>query len=133
MSQPNAQTPDETFEAGIGIVNHTDRFIYSTLVNGQGGGHAYELSAGVAGFCCVTLPKKWYPGLTVEVVWDAPDGTKHVNKSKIVEVEQYDKLGELYLHFFSDDKVRVVVTKWIGASPKHPIAPPPETMMHRFE
>lgn len=122
----------DAFNAGIGLVNHTDRFIYTTSVDGEWGGHAYEMSAGVASMCCVTLPATWRPGLTVRVGWDMPEGTTHIPKSKIVEVEKYDAPGDVYVHFFPDHEVRVVVTTWIGASPNHPITPPPGTMMHRY-
>lgn len=124
---------NETYKAGIGIVNHTDRYIYSTAVNGEWGGHAHKFSAGIANFCCVTLPTKWRPGLNVKVDWDMPEETTHIYKSKVVEVEKYDEPGEVYLHFFPDDKVRVVVTMWVGASPNHPIAPPPGTKLYGSE
>jgi hypothetical protein len=90
------------------------------------------MSAGVASMCCVTLPVTWRPGLTVRVGWDMPEGTTLIPKSKIVEVEKYDAPGDVYVHFFPDHDVRVVVTRWIGASPNHPITPPPGTMMHRY-
>lgn len=61
-----------------------------------------------------------------------PEEATHIPKSKIVEVEKYDKQGDVYVHFFPDDEIRVVVTRWIGASPKHPITPPPGTMMQRY-
>lgn len=127
------RSPNETFTAGIGIVNHTDRYIYATAVNGAFGGHGHKLNAGIANFCCVTLPERWHPGLTVKVDWDMPEGSKHIYKSKIVDVEKYDEPGELYLHFFPDDTVRVVVTMWVGASPNHPIAPPAGTKMYGTE
>ena len=126
------QRPKDTFIAEIGLVNHTDRYIYTTSVDGRWGGHAHRTSAGIASMCCVTLPATWRPGLTVRVGWDMPEETTHIPKSKIVEVEKYDEPGDVYVHFFPDDEIRVVVTRWIGASPNHPIAPPPGTMMPRY-
>jgi putative hemolysin len=122
----------QTYGATIGIVNHTEKYIYSTTVDGGEAGHAQALSAGVGSMCCVNLPRKWHPGLKVEVGWDMPEGTKHVLKSKIVDVEKYDRPGTLYLHFFPDDTVRVVVTNTVGASPNHPIAPPAGTMLKLY-
>lgn len=126
------RTKEEMYAANVGIVNHMEKYIYSTTVNGAGGGHAHPLSAGVGSMCCVDLPKQWYSGLKVEVGWDVPDGITHIRKSKIVEVEKYKSPGTLYLHFFSDDSVRVVVTNSVGASPNHPIAPPPGAMMRLY-
>ena len=39
-----------------------------------------------------------------------PEGVKDVVKEKIVEVEKYDEPGDIYLNFFPNDKVRVVIT-----------------------
>jgi hypothetical protein len=127
--EPKPSPENETYKAGIGIVNHTDRYIYGAAVNGAYGGHSHKLSAGIANFCCVNLPEKWHPGLAVKVDWDMPEGTTHIHKSKMVDVEKYDEPSDVYLHFFPDDMIRVVVTKWVGASPNHPIAPPPGTKM----
>lgn len=118
----------DIYEAQIGIVNHTDQLVYSASVKGNGGGHASAYSAGIANICCVTLPLKWYPGLKIEVSWDMPIGRQHVYKSKNVEVEKYDTPGSLYLHFFANDEVRIVVTNWVGSSLQHPIAPPPRRL-----
>jgi hypothetical protein len=115
---------EEIYGAQIGIVNHTSNYIYATTVGDTAGGHAHAYSAGVGSMCCVTLPHTWRPGLKFEVSWDMPVGTQHVWKSRMVDVEQYDNPGSLYLHFFSDDSVRIVVTNWAGGSLKHPIAPP---------
>lgn len=90
------------------------------------------MSAGAANMCCVTLPVTWRPGLTVRVGWDVPEGTTHIPNPNIVEVEKYDAPAEVYVHFFADDEVRVVVTTWVGASPNHPITPPPGTVMPRY-
>jgi hypothetical protein len=55
-----------------------------------------------------------------------PKGVVDVWKEKIVEIEKYDRPGSIYLHFFPNDEVRVVVSNAAGYSSKHPIAPPPE-------
>lgn len=112
------------YGAQVGIVNHTEKFIYTTRVNDAGGGHAYAYSAGIANICCVTVPNKWRPGLKFLVRWDMPIGSKHVYKEKVVEVEKYDEPGSMYLHFFPNDLVRIVVTNWVGGAPEHPIPSP---------
>lgn len=118
---------DGTYEASIGIVNHTDRFVDMTWVGNEGGGHSSPFHAGVADVCCVTMPRKWFQGLKLDVKWDVPDGRRSVIKTKIVDVEKYEASGSVYLHFFPNDEVRIVVTDWYGGSAKHPIAPPPRT------
>lgn len=114
----------EMYGAQVGIVNHTEKYIYSTKVGSGGGGHAEAYSAGIANICCVTLPQKWHPNLKILVQWDMPVGRIRNWKEKTVDVEKYDEPGSVYLHFFPDDQVRVVVTTWVGGAPEHPIPRP---------
>lgn len=80
--------------------------------------------AGGANICCTSIPRVWYPGMRVLVQWNMPDGIKDVIKEKIVEVEKYDEPGSIYLHFFPNDEVRVVISNAAGWSSSHPIPPP---------
>jgi len=80
--------------------------------------------AGIANICCTSIPQVWYPGMKVLVRWNMPVGIADVIKEKIVEVEKYDEPGSIYLHFFPNDEVRVVVSIFMGASQSHPIPPP---------
>ena len=80
--------------------------------------------AGVASVCCTSIPRVWYPGMKVRVRWDMPIGHTHNIKEKIVEVEKYERPGSVYLHFFPNDEVRVVITSIAGFSSEHPIPPP---------
>lgn len=118
---------DSSYGASVGIVNHTGKFIYSASANGGGGGHMEAWGAGGANVCCVMVPRKWYPGMKVPVRWDMPEGSKHIYKEKIVEVERYEESGgSLYIHVFPNDEIRVVISKYAGWSPKHPIPAPVE-------
>jgi hypothetical protein len=114
----------KTVGAMVGIVNHTDRYIASASVNGAGGANMTEYGAGGASVCCAVIPAVWYPGMKVEVRWNMPIGRTPVVKVKEVEVEKYDEPGSIYLHFFPEDRVRVIVTRYGGASTKHPIPAP---------
>lgn len=125
------QDEDDSYSAKIGIVNHTNQYIYATHVGDAGGGHSPRYSAGVANVCCVTLPVKWRSGLRFIVQWDMPEGTTHVWKEREVAVEEYVKPGSLYLHFFPNDEVRIVVTNWAGGAPGHPIPKPVSPTVQR--
>ncbi|MYN41253.1 DUF3304 domain-containing protein [Duganella sp. FT109W] len=107
--------------AQIGIVNHTGNFIYSASVDGAGGGGMDRWGAGVANICCAKIPRIWYAGMKVRVRWDMPEGHTHVVKEKVVDVERYDTTGSIYIHFFPNDEVRVVVTSVVPYNPAHPI------------
>lgn len=112
--------------AQTGIVNHTGNYINGASVNGAGGGGMSAWGAGGANICCTSIPRVWYPGMKVLVRWSVPVGRTDVWREKIVEVEKYDKPGSIYMHFFPNDEVRVVVSNAAGYSKKHPIPPTPE-------
>ena len=121
-AQQKAQSDYAT--AQVGIVNHTGKYIYSATVDGSGGGNMSAWGAGSADICCTSIPRVWYPGMKVLVQWNMPEGVKDVIKEKIVEVERYDRPGSIYMHFFPNDEVRVVVS-WVGPrNPNHPIPLP---------
>lgn len=113
--------PSDRAAAQVGIVNHTGNYIYSASVDGAGGGGMDRWGAGIANICCSSIPRVWYPGMKVQVRWDMPEGHKHILKEKVVEVEKYEKPGSIYIHFFPNDEVRVVVTSIVPYSPDHPI------------
>ena len=123
-AQQNAERAGAT--AQVGIVNHTGKYIYTATIDGAGGGRMSAWGAGVANICCTSIPRVWYPGMNVLVRWNMPEGIKDVVKEKVVEVEKYERPGSIYLHFFPNDEVRVVVTSTAGYSLKHPIPPPVE-------
>lgn len=110
--------------ADIGIVNHTGNYIYSATVNGSGGANMGRWAAGMPDVCCTTIPLVWHPGIKVLVRWNMPEGIKDVIREKVVEIEKYDEPGSIYLHFFPNDQVRVIVSNYPGPGPKHPIPPP---------
>ena len=124
LGEEKASAASATAGAQVGVVNHTGNYIYSASVNGAGGGKMSAWSAGGANICCASIPMVWYPGMKVRVRWNMPIGPQHVIKEKIVEVEKYDEPGDIYLHFFPNDEIRVIVTNIGGPSKKHPIPPP---------
>jgi len=130
-TQPKAD--ESNYGASVGIVNHTGNFIYSASVNGGGGGHMEAWGAGAANVCYVMVPKKWYPGMQVSVRWDMPQGSKHIYKEKLVEVERYEESGSVYIHVFPNDEVRVVISNYDGWSSKHPIQAPKQPATQRAQ
>ncbi|MDR1994069.1 DUF3304 domain-containing protein [Azonexus sp.] len=114
----------KTATAQVGIVNHTGNYIHSASVNGAGGGNMSKWGAGGADICCASIPRVWYPGMKVRVRWNMPVNGNDVIKEKIVEVEQYGRPGSIYMHFFPNDEVRVVVSPVGPRNPEHPIPLP---------
>lgn len=113
--------PSDAAMARIGIVNHTGQEIYWASVNGANGGNMSAWGVGNAGVCCTLIPSVWYPSMKVRVRWNMPIGTKDVIKEKTVEVEKYQETGDVYMHFFPNDEVRVVVSADGPRAPNYPI------------
>ncbi|MYM73522.1 DUF3304 domain-containing protein [Duganella sp. FT134W] len=120
LRQSRAQASDRA-TAQVGIVNHTGNYIDSASVDGAGGGNMARWGAGIANICCTSIPRVWYPGMKVLVRWDMPEGHTHIVKEKVVEVEKYERPGSIYMHFFPNDDVRVVVSPVVPWSPAYPI------------
>ncbi|WP_152548441.1 DUF3304 domain-containing protein, partial [Cupriavidus sp. SK-4] len=98
------------------------------------GANASAYGAAGAGTCCVRLPRAYRPGLTVDVKYDLTldDGSRHNWKTKKgVPVEPYTKLGSVYVHFFPNDEIRVVVTDVYPFGKDHPIPFPADPNLHR--
>jgi hypothetical protein len=110
--------------AMVGIVNHTDKYVYSASVNGAGGANMSEYGAGGASVCCARIPEKWRPGIKAEVRVTFAMGHQLTGLSKVVEVERYETPGSIYIHLYPDDHVRVVISEYPGYSPAHPIPRP---------
>src|SRR5690606_19804925 len=60
--------------------NHTSAAINWFSVNGNGGPNLSPNSGGGSQNCCVSLPTKWQPGLTVVVEWEK-DPTPFASKN----------------------------------------------------
>jgi len=92
-----------------------------------------EYGGGGSERCCVTLPKKWNPNLEAEVRWEVrkiirssnpsvPDSANVIAIYKAnVPIEKYKKPASFWVHFFSDGKVRIVVTPISFEVDGHPI------------
>ena len=128
--------------AGVDLtgVHHLgDKFnIAEFYVDGYWGSNVGREGGGGRSTCCVLLPKKWRPGLAVEVRWSVNDWTNE-NRAEIeagnyksvagagmdyiaiVPVERYEVAEHVWVHFFAGGKVRVVSSMPGSGGPKHPI------------
>jgi hypothetical protein len=119
-------------------VHHLGRnySISEFYLNKQGGTGVQREGGGGGIVCCVLIPSKWRPGLTVQVRWRVEDWSRE-NRVEIeagnydsvavegiygadVLVEEYHEPGDLYVHFFSAGKVRVFSSLHTVFSPQHP-------------
>ena len=77
------------------------------------------------------LPMQWRPGMKVKVRWRREDGEKDLWVERYTTIRYYEEPGDLYVHFFPNDQVRVVAANSGARSPYHPLSeflvePPPE-------
>jgi len=115
------------FNASIGPVNHTDQYLYMFSVGKKTSVGAGAYGSRNAGSCCVRLPVVYRPGLTVDVTYDLlinDDKDDNWKTKTGVPVEPYSEPGSLYVHFFPNDQIRVVVSRPGAWSTKHPIPHP---------
>lgn len=106
-------------------------------VDGTDGGNVGWGGGGGSSTCCVDLPKKWTPGLTVMVRWAVSDWSKADsaeteagNLDTVVSsgmfraripVEKYENPEQLYVHFLASGRARVV-SSYFGTGIHHPVA-----------
>lgn len=123
--------------------NHTSSSINYFFINGFGGAHAGPFSESGA-VCCVSLPRKWRPGMMAQVEWQSdpnalvptPAGAaefrafmvehrKHYRQvSAIVEVPYYEDVCGVEVHFLPCDEVKLSTSCWGYSSPNNPIKEP---------
>jgi Protein of unknown function (DUF3304) len=124
-------------------VNHTDVSVIEVSPNGGKGGIMTAYAHGTSGdICCVTVPSKWRPGLTANISWqDTSLVKKDANgnemlddgvpiliasprKTKTVIFPKYESPEILWIHFFPNDEVKLVMSKYGPGHPKHGLPSP---------
>lgn len=110
-----------------------DYLIHEFYVNKGYYGNVGEGGGGGSHICCVTIPKKWYPGAKADVRWQVHPIIKPSNPTELesgeiegryraqVPVEAYREPGELVVHFFPNRRVRIVVSSFDHTADEHPI------------
>ncbi|MCT2414835.1 DUF3304 domain-containing protein [Pseudomonas aeruginosa] len=140
-SSKNIPTPIEGY-------NHTSAAINGFTVNGSGGPNIGPHQGGRKQNCCMSLPEKWRPGMTVVVEWEK-DPTPHASKTwpqppfsvawrkaaaedeklntrhrAVVDIPPYDDIGAIDVHFLPCDQVKVVVALFGYGHPQYPFNEP---------
>ncbi|MDB6047860.1 MAG: hypothetical protein JWR17_606 [Pseudomonas sp.] len=124
--------------------NHTSAAINHFDVNGNGGPNIGPFGGGGSQMCCVAMPRKWHPGLTVVVDWEkdptphaygdwpeppftdawrarmAKEKTNNTRHRTVVEVAPYERLGAITLHFLPCNQVKVSADQTYPGIANHP-------------
>ena len=77
-----------------------------------GGSIVGLLESGGAKGCCLALPKEWRPSLMVRVEWEESDFDRTYSEryAKDLEIPRYDEPSDLYVVFYPEHEVEVVVS-----------------------
>ena len=130
----------ESFQAVslTGVHHMGDKFnIPQFYVDGYDGSNVGREGGGGRSVCCVMLPRKWRPGLSVEVRWAIDDFSRETpaevalgNFDSVmgggtyiaqVPVERYEVAEHVWIHFFSGGKARAVSSSIGSWGSRHPI------------
>jgi len=84
-----------------------------------GGSIVNPLEGGGAKGCCLALPKDWHPEIKVLLEWSESDFVKIYPEKYVRELEipRYEKPADLYVVFYPEHEVEVVVS---SGEPGHP-------------
>lgn len=107
-------------------LNYTNKWITMFAVDDYGG-HGISPNGGGGKFvCCITIPRRWHPGMKVTVRWTGDERIPDSWKERVVEVPRYTKedMGTFAVHFYPDDTVKVLVTSKIEGHPDYPYPRP---------
>lgn len=108
-----SSSESEVMSLNLNALNYTEIPIGKFYVDGTWGGNVRSRigSGGLGILCCVSLPKKWRPGLTVTVEWRDDEMYKNDPNSltsRVVPVEKYEYFsdGFLWVLFFQAERLR---------------------------
>ncbi|MET3493654.1 DUF3304 domain-containing protein [Variovorax boronicumulans] len=124
---------------GITGYNFTAEGVQEYYVNGMRGSNLPPHGGGGSTSCCVSLPTKWTPELTVKVSWTIGDYTLPWSKlepmtpeqrsaccwrqrtlSKVIFVERYEAAALVQVFFLPEDEIKVWVYDPGPQNPSHP-------------
>ncbi|AOJ69124.1 MULTISPECIES: DUF3304 domain-containing protein [Burkholderia] len=122
-----SQSGGDAMSLKLNALNYTDIPIGTFYVDGTWGSTVASRigSGGGRVICCVSLPTKWRPGLTVTVQWQDDNLYKKATNamaSRVIPVEKYDYFsdGFLWVLFFPNDKIKVYASQWMPGFPGFP-------------
>jgi hypothetical protein len=113
--------PNEIAGVSLSGIDHLPDHlsVQDFYVDGTPGAQAGQ---GGSSLCCTRLPRVWRPGLTVEVRWNVTNwrDCTGTDLAKRVQVERYDQLGQMWVHFLADGSVRVASSNYYPEGANHP-------------
>ena len=130
----HSTSEDSTPVSVIGVHHLGGEYLINQFyINKSIGDGVDESGGGGSHRCCVNLPNKWGPTLYADVRWEVhkilrpldsglPETVANVAIYKAqVPIEKYNEPAAFWVHFFSDGRVRIVVTPFAPDGDNSPI------------
>ncbi|NML32736.1 DUF3304 domain-containing protein [Paraburkholderia antibiotica] len=116
----SCQAKSDTIGLDVTGYNHTDKDIGFYSVNGQGGSFVARHGQGGSA-CCVSIPEKYIPGMTVTLRWGGEEIGKE--QERVVSVPPYtaDTAGHIAVHFLKNGDIEVFVTMYYPENANYPL------------
>ncbi|MGF6273332.1 hypothetical protein ABIB38_001690 [Massilia sp. UYP11] len=126
---------EERFPADVVGVHHlgADHVVNNFYINKSISDNVGEGGGGGSRRCCVNLPRQPSSNLSADVRWEVSRIIRHADPTAPetvelegiyqaqVPVESYVEPGDFYVHFFSNGRVRIVVSRYTSSGELHPI------------
>lgn len=113
---------EEKVPANVIGYNHTDRDIGHFTAGGTGGGFLHAHHGGGKFSCCIGIPKHWNPTYAVTIGWT--DDHDENYQERLIKVPNYEKSGNLDVHFLQNGDVKVFVTSLTLWHAEYPLKGP---------
>ena len=117
---PLAACGDDRMGLDVVGFNHTDHDIGDFSVNDAGGAYEGKHEGGKA-TCCISLPAKYRPGMTVQVTWSGLEVGTPQTRTVVVPPYGPHDTGEFDVHFLRNGQVKVFVTMLGPLHPDYPL------------
>ena len=115
---------EEKMSVSLVGYNRTDTEIYGFSVDKSGGPYLSPHSGGGNITCCITIPEKYRPGMTVKVSRFDFGGENRVEWVVPVPPYKGEDGGRFKVHFLRDGSVKVFVTRYALWHPDYPLKGP---------
>lgn len=119
---------EATTAVSLTAYNHTQTHdIEYFILNGTGGINMVR-GGSSAEKCCIVIPNRWRPGLKAKITWqyEAPkDNENEVMPvmTREVELPKYPHPDALRVHFYENEKIKIVLSKCSPGHPFYPLSP----------
>lgn len=134
VSSSNSDKEEKVLASVVGVHHLGEDYLINRFyINKRIGDNVGEEGGGGSRVCCINLPRESRTSLTADVRWkvhhivrpsdptiEETEEVDGIYQAK-VPIELYSEPGDLYVHFFSGGRVRLVVSPNASGGKRHPV------------